>query len=88
MNFYSIHPDTGCSILGYQIPQWQDVLNIVRESADKLPSLRYIGWDVAIKEDGSVCLIEGNHNAGSDVHQVAADVGLRPLYEQYLGKWN
>lgn len=88
MDCYSVHPDTQCQILGYQIPKWEDVLTLVKSSAKMLPQLRYIGWDVAVKIDGSVCLVEGNHNAGSDVHQVAAGEGLRSLYEQYLGKWS
>lgn len=88
MESYSIHPDTQCPILGHQIPEWDKVLDIVRNSAQRLPTLRYIGWDVAIKKDGTVCLIEGNHNAGSDVHQVAAGKGLRSLYEECLGSWN
>lgn len=88
MDAYSVHPDTQCPILGYQIPEWEKVLELVKNGAKKLPGLRYIGWDVAIKKDGTVCLIEGNHNAGSDVHQVAAGKGLRSVYEEFLGKWD
>lgn len=88
METYSVHPDTQCPILGYQIPEWDSVLKLVRYGAQKMPGLRYIGWDVAIKNDGTACFIEGNHNAASDVHQVAAGTGLRSLYEEFLGSWN
>lgn len=88
METYSVHPDTQCPILGHQIPEWEKVVELVKSCAKRLPGLRYIGWDVAIKEDGTVCLVEGNHNAGSFIHQVAAGKGLRSVYETYLGKWN
>ena len=88
MDEYSVHPDTQCPILGHQIPEWEKVLDLVKNNAKRLPGLRYIGWDVAIKKDGTVCFIEGNHNAGSFIHQVAAGKGLRSVYEEFLGKWN
>lgn len=62
-NVYSVHPTTGIKIAGYQIPRFQEVKDFVRKAAMVIPEVRYVGWDVAIKDDG-VCLIEGNEYPG------------------------
>ncbi len=55
-----IHPGTDIVMLGYQIPNWDKVIEASRKAAEQLPQIRIIGWDVAITEDG-VDMIEGNH---------------------------
>ena len=50
-------------MLGFQIPNWNVLLQEVEEAAKLLPQCRFIGWDVAITEMG-IELIEGNHNPG------------------------
>lgn len=57
------HPGTNICMLGYQLPNWDIAIKAVKESAEKLPSCRFIGWDVSFTESG-VELIEGNHNPG------------------------
>lgn len=55
------HPGTDITMIGYQLPNWDKVIECVTKAAKKLPQCRFIGWDVAITPDG-VDLIEGNHN--------------------------
>lgn len=55
------HPTTGHIMPGLQIPHWDMVLNTVRSAALCIPHIGYVGWDLAITEDG-VELIEGNVN--------------------------
>ena len=43
-----------------KIPMWDRVLEVVTEAAKKIPQIRYIGWDIAVTNDG-VEFIEGNH---------------------------
>ena len=62
-NVYPVHPTTGVTISGYQIPRFEEVKDFVRKAAMVVPEVRYVGWDVAIKDDG-VCLIEGNEYPG------------------------
>lgn len=50
-------------MLGFQIPNWEHAINVVKTAAEKIPQCRFIGWDVAFTEKG-VELIEGNHNPG------------------------
>ncbi len=59
------HPSTGTKMIGLQIPNWDCVISTVKK-AGKIPSkMRYIGWDVAITEEGCE-LIEANDQQGSN----------------------
>ena len=48
------------------------------------PEVRYVGWDVTIKGNGEIVLIEGNSGADPDVTQVEDQIGKWPLYEPLL----
>lgn len=58
-NRYECHPDSGARYMGYQLPDWEQLLSLCKEMAKVLPSVKYIGWDLAHTKDGWV-LIEGN----------------------------
>lgn len=60
---YIFHPGTEICMLGYQIPNWEQLIEGVNEAAEHIPQCRFVGWDVAITLDG-IELIEGNHNPG------------------------
>jgi len=55
----SIHPKTGVSIEGFQMPLWQECRALVKECVFKFLPIRTIGWDVGITEKGPV-IVEGN----------------------------
>jgi hypothetical protein len=55
------HPLTGATFEGTVIPYVQETKSLVRRAAGFLPSLRLVGWDVAITPGGPV-LVEGNHD--------------------------
>ncbi len=80
---YMRHPISGRIIPGTRIPRWPEVLELVTAAAKKLPEVGYIGWDVAVSDDG-LCLIEGNECANVDGSQVSSQHGIKPLYEQYM----
>lgn len=86
-NSYKLHPDTKIKFMNYQLPYWDDIISTVKEAAKRVPKCRYIGWDVAIRNDGKICLIEGNTRAEARLFQIPQKRGLRKLYEKYLGKW-
>ncbi|HYW95690.1 MAG TPA: sugar-transfer associated ATP-grasp domain-containing protein [Bacteroidales bacterium] len=56
---YTEHPVTGTVFQGFRIPFFEDVKSFVLNIAGINPSLRLIGWDVAVTPRGPV-LIEGN----------------------------
>ncbi len=57
---YFYHPGCDKLVVGMKIPMWDRVLEVVTEAAKKIPQIRYVGWDIAVTNDG-VEIIEGNH---------------------------
>ena len=43
-----IHPGTNIVMLGYQIPNWEKVIETSIKAAEQIPQVGFIGWDVAI----------------------------------------
>lgn len=80
---FIIHPDTGQQLVGFKIPDWEKCKAFIKEVAKKSPEVRYVGWDVVAKGDGSFLLIEGNDNGGHDIQQRFYK-GLWPKYQELL----
>ena len=80
---YRIHPVTGQPIVGLQLPFWQETVAMCRQAAETLSGLNYVGWDVALTEQGPQ-LIEGNHFPGHDILQLPGHmpggVGMLPRF--------
>jgi hypothetical protein len=53
------HPDSLNDIKGFQIPLWDETVSFVKSVAPKFFPVRFVGWDVAVTEEGPK-LIEGN----------------------------
>lgn len=84
---FTVHPVTGTSIVGFQVPMFDEVLRFVDTIARVVPQVPYVGWDIAISPDGPV-VIEGNYNTG--VFQSKPSVsgirtGLLPRYKEAIG---
>ncbi|ODS63307.1 MAG: hexapeptide transferase [Arenimonas sp. SCN 70-307] len=75
-----IHPITGTSIVGFQVPFWEEALALVRRASVKHPQNRSIGWDVVITPGGPG-MIEGNHDWCKLVWQLPVRQGLKHLLE-------
>ncbi|NNE35561.1 MAG: hexapeptide transferase, partial [Rhodothermales bacterium] len=71
-----MHPVTGVSIVGFQVPFWKETLELVREASLLHPENRSIGWDVVLTEAGPG-LIEGNHDWCKLVWQLPVRRGLK-----------
>ena len=67
---YIFHPETGKQIIGFKIPYWEECKKFTEKAARNIPEVRYIGWDIVIKENGKFLLIEGNDNADHDFQQL------------------
>lgn len=80
-----VHPVTGVAFRGFQMPMWEEVLNLVREAAKICPQVRYVGWDVAYNQEGPL-LVEGNYHPGHMAFQLCDLTGRRYLFEKYLKK--
>lgn len=75
------HPSTQMKMIGLQIPNWEQVTETVMAAAAIPKRLRYVGWDVAITEEGCE-LIEGNFLQGCNGMQLDG-VGKNSLVKKY-----
>ena len=82
--FHTIHPDTGENIVGFQIPEWDNIVKLVCESHMRLEKLRYIAWDAVVAEDGTGCLLEGNHWGGVALQQQPGQSGKKEIYRNII----
>lgn len=58
-NIFEVHPISNVKLIGYEIPHYDKVVELINECAKTVKEVKYIGWGVAIMED-DVCVIEGN----------------------------
>ena len=86
-NTFIKHPITNTSIIGFQIPYWEEAKKICLEAAQLIPQMRFIAWDVAITENGPT-FIEGNSFPSHAVPQFAAHypdgIGILPEFEKFI----
>ena len=79
-----IHPGTNICMLGRSIPFWDEVKDLCQKAAQRLPKCGYIGWDVAITENGPI-LIEGNHEPDLDMIEFVGSYGYKQEILKGLG---
>lgn len=72
---YIKHPDSQKIIIGFQIPDWQQLIEIVKDAATVLPEMRYVAWDFAHTDKGWV-LVEAN-GSGQFIIQMADKIGRK-----------
>lgn len=77
------HPDTGKQIIGFQVPEWKKLIETVTELANVIPEQRYVGWDLALTENGWV-MVEGNSAAQFILRQLTTKRGIRQEVEELL----
>lgn len=82
-NLHLLHPGTDIVMLGYQIPNWKQVVEHSEKAAEHLPQIRIIGWDVAITQD-AVQMIEGNHNPDYELYEYIGSTGYNEIFKSLL----
>ena len=85
-NIYTKHPISDSKIVGFKVPMFNEAVKLVKECAKVIPEVAYVGWDVAISENGPV-IVEGNCFPG--VYQVKPSLvdkkeGLIPKYNEIM----
>lgn len=79
---YEKHPDSGLQFIGWQIPQYEELIATVRKMHTTImPSHPYIGWDMALTAKEWV-VIESNW--GQFVNQYADHIGLKNKFLEYV----
>lgn len=69
------HPDTGEKLIGFKLPQWDDVLKINTKTSKLISDIRYQSLDIAISEDGPV-VIEVNRGGSFELPQLVTGKGI------------
>lgn len=59
-NWHDHHPETGEKIVGKKIEGWETLVVDIMNLCKKLDHTPYIGWDIAVTDDG-FCVIEANN---------------------------
>lgn len=74
------HPTSGQQIYGFRIPCWEDIIDTCRQAARSIPEAKIVGWDIAIRKDYTIVIIEGNHMPDFDVMQSPARQGVKKQF--------
>jgi len=90
-NLFEVHPLTGVDIVGFQLPMFQEALDLVREAGTLVPQIGLVGWDVAFSPKGPL-FIEANEFPGHDIYQLPPHrtdgIGMLPEFEKILNGKN
>lgn len=85
-NAYEKHPVTGVNIVGFKIPHYEKIIDLIKKASKVVPQVRYVGWDVAIGEDGPM-IIEGNEYCGLFQNKASINPtkeGDLPIFRKYI----
>ena len=86
-NTFIKHPMTNTSLIGFEIPFWEEAKAMCMKAAEKVPQMRFIAWDVAITENGPT-FIEGNSFPSHAIPQFAAHypdgIGILPEFRKFI----
>jgi len=55
-----VHPGTGVEFKSIKVPGVEEASEICRRAHEKFPYVRFVAWDVCIREDGKPVLLEWN----------------------------
>lgn len=77
------HPGTQIRMIGRKIPYWEELKKLVAAAHKDLPQIKFIGWDVAITENGPE-LIEGNHHPDYDLLEFVGQRFWWSEFKKYL----
>lgn len=69
------HPSTGKHLVGFQLPDWDRAVELVKSATACFPGLRLQNWDVALCPEGPV-LLELNTESELGVPQAISGTGL------------
>jgi len=77
------HPITGIEIVGFEVPFWNEIIEMAKEAALAHPQNRSIGWDIVVTEKGPG-FIEGNHDWCKLLWQLPVNKGMKSVLASYL----
>lgn len=84
-NPYIIHPDSKLQMVGFRLPNYEQLTRTIIDLAKLVPQARFVGWDIAITPNGYE-LVEMNCPGGHDFLQAFGEPFgdlLRKEFKQY-----
>ncbi len=81
-DYHIIHPVSHKIVVGTQIPNFQDIRETLVENAKKFPDFRYLGWDIAVTDNGFT-IIEVNTSPDPRLSQSSGN-GLYNKIKKYM----
>ncbi|MDE1905155.1 MAG: hypothetical protein KGH75_01710 [Rhodospirillales bacterium] len=83
---WSSHPDTDAALVGTTLPDWAGLRDLVMNAACVFPGIRTQSWDIALTDQGPVCL-EVNYGGDLNLAQLAEGRGvLDGAYRDHLSE--
>ena len=67
-NPYIFHPDSNVQMVGFRLPNFENLKTTIIELTHRVPEARFVGWDIAITPNGYE-LVEMNCPGGHDFLQ-------------------
>ncbi len=80
---FVIHPDSGIVIPGFKVPEWDSLVEIVKEAALVVRTTKYVGWDMAYSDRGWV-IVEGNNFGQPSILEIPRREGCRYEMENLM----
>ncbi len=82
-NKFHKHPDTGVTFAGFQIPDWEQAVELAKALATVVEENRHVGWDLAHTDKGWV-MVEGNPRGQYIMQQSFYRTGFRDEMEKLI----
>ncbi len=84
---YTEHPNTHMAFKDRKLPFIKEAVEMCLEAALVVPQIRYVGWDVALTENGPV-MVEGNDWNSHYIIQLPLftpdGIGMKPVFEKLV----
>lgn len=84
--YYTVHPDSNIIIPGYQLPHWNEAIDLVRRAAMAVKGATVISWDLAYSVKGWV-IVEGNDVGDPRLIQAPYQVGFKNKLIELIDKF-
>ena len=85
VSIFAKHPSTGVSFEGFRLPHWHEVLDLAVRAHVTFPTLHFIGWDIALLDEGAVLL---EANAWWDLDLTLVPHGIAITNTQFIPYYN
>lgn len=82
-NTYAVHPESGIVLNGYQLPEWDNAIELVKKAAEEVPKVQYSSWDLAHTPDKGWVVVEVNPS-GMFLWQASAQKGCKEELKQIM----